>query len=327
MSSSTSEVVSDTFNNSKHPQLFLREIPGDYGLPFIGPIKDRLDYFYNQGQIEFFRSRATKYMSTVFRVNMPPGAFIASNSKVVVLLDANSFPVLFDTTKVEKKNILDGTFMPSTSFFGGYRPCAFLDPSEPKHAKLKQLFLSLLASLHDKFIPTFQTSLSELFNNIDSQVSTNSTADFNVLSDNMSYDFVFRLFFNINPTDTKLGSDGQGTITNWLALQLAPIATLGLATLPNCLEDFMLRTFKLPFFPVKSGYKKFYQVIYESSTSIFEEAEKLGLKKDEVCHNLIFLAGFNAFGGMKRLFPSLIKWIGIAGPKLHKQLADEIRGV
>ncbi|PIA55561.1 hypothetical protein AQUCO_00700100v1 [Aquilegia coerulea] len=207
--------------SSQEPQLPIREIPGDYGLPVIGPIKDHLDYFYNQGEIEFFRSREKKYASTVFRVNMPPGPFIASDSK---------------------KDVLDGTFMPVTSFFGGYRPCAFLDPSETKHARLKQLFFSLLASFHGKFILTFQTSLSEII------------------------------------------------LITWLTLQVAPLGTLGLTTLSKYVEDLLIHTFKLPFFPVKT-------------------------------------AGFNVLGGMIRLFLALIKWIGLAGPKLHKQLADEIRDV
>jgi hydroperoxide dehydratase len=41
----------------------------------------------------------------------------------------------------------------------------------------------------------------------------------------------------------------------------------------------------------------------------------------------VFLAGFNAFGGMKAWFPTLIKWVGTAGEKLHGQLANEIRTV
>ncbi|KAI6677836.1 hypothetical protein NL676_038632 [Syzygium grande] len=45
-------------------------IPGGYGLPFFGAIKDRLDYFYHEGTDEFFRTRMEKYQSTVFRSNM-----------------------------------------------------------------------------------------------------------------------------------------------------------------------------------------------------------------------------------------------------------------
>jgi hydroperoxide dehydratase len=55
-----------------------------------------MDYFYNQGRDEYFKSKIQKYQSTVFRANMPPGPFIAPNPHVVVLLDGKSFPVLFD---------------------------------------------------------------------------------------------------------------------------------------------------------------------------------------------------------------------------------------
>ena len=152
-SSSPSKLRSSSSNGSPSTDLPLKPIPGNYGLLFFGPIKDRLDYFYRQGKDTFFQTRIQEHQSTVFRTNMPPGPFISSNSNVIALLDAISFPILFDTSKVQKLNVLDGTYMPSTAYFGGYRVCAFLDPSEPKHARLKGLFFSILASRHDKFIP------------------------------------------------------------------------------------------------------------------------------------------------------------------------------
>ncbi|GJY00770.1 allene oxide synthase 3-like protein, partial [Tanacetum coccineum] len=175
----------------------LRAIPGDYGVPFFGPIKDRYDYFYNQGEDEFFKTRIAKYKSTVFRTNMPPGPFISSNSKVVTVLDSKSFPILFDVSKVEKRNILDGTYMPSTAFFGGYRVCAFLDPSEPNHRVLKTFCMNFLFSSRDKFIPYMRTSLSEMFVNLENEINDKSQADFNGHSDNMAFDFFFRLFTGV----------------------------------------------------------------------------------------------------------------------------------
>jgi len=51
------------------------------------------------------------------------------------------------------------------------------------------------------------------------------------------------------------------------------------------------------------------------------------MKRDEACHNLVFTLGFNAQGGFVNQFPILIKWIGLGGEGLHKQLAEEIRTV
>ncbi|KAK2978370.1 hypothetical protein RJ640_016472 [Escallonia rubra] len=330
MSSSSSSKLhpsSDKPPPSPGSKLPLREIPGTYGSPLFGAVKDRFDYFYNQGQDEFFQTRIQKYGSTVFRTNMPPGPFMASNPRVITVLDAISFPILFDTSKVEKKNVLDGTYMPSTSFTGGYRVCAYLDPSEPTHSTLKHFFLSLLASLHHKFIPTFQTTLSDLFTVVEDEISNKGDVYFNTLSDNMSFEFVFRLFCGKSPSETKLGSKGPDLVTTWLFFQLHPLISLGLKFVPNFLEDLLLHTFQLPFFAVKSQYKELYDAFYSSAGSILDAAEKNGIKRDEACHNLVFLAGFNAFGGMKALMPALLKWVGLAGESLHRRLANEIRTV
>ncbi|XP_026456192.1 allene oxide synthase 3-like [Papaver somniferum] len=306
----------------------LKEIPGNHGLPIIGPILDRYNYNYFQGHDEFIKSRMEKYKSSVFRMNMLPGQFIkVSDPKVIVLADALSFPILFDLSKVEKSNVLDGTFMPCLSFTGGCRTCAYLDPSEEKHSKLKSLFLSLIASRHDKFIPESQRCFKALFDGLEADVAEKGAANFNTLNDNMAFDLVFRVFFDINPADTMLGNKGPSMITKWLVLQLHPLITLGLPKIMSIVEDFFLHTFSYPSFLVKSDYQKIYEVIYTSSTSILDEAETLGLSKEEACHNLVFLAGFNAYGGMKALFPALMKWLCLGGQKLHKDLAEEIRTV
>ncbi|KAB1207208.1 Allene oxide synthase, chloroplastic [Morella rubra] len=323
-------MASKSSSSSPHsPVLPLKPIPGNYGLPFLGAIRDRLDYFYNQGRESFFRTRMEQHQSTVFRTNMPPGPFMASNPKVIALLDAVSFPILFDTSKVEKRNVLDGTYMPSTALTGGYRVCAFLDPSEPNHAALKRWFFSLLAARHDKFIPLFRNCLSELFVNLEDELSGKAgKANFNTLSDNMSFNFVFKLFCDRNPSDTKLGSDGPKLFDGWLFFQLAPLVTLGLQKWLNFLEDLLLHTFPLPAILVKSNYKKLYNAFYEPAGLDLDEAvNTFGIKRDEACHNLVFMAGFNAYGGTKTLFPALIKWVGLAGEKLHRELAHEIRTV
>ncbi|XP_060201274.1 allene oxide synthase 3 [Lycium barbarum] len=312
--------------DSSVSKLPMKEIPGDYGLPFFGAIKDRYDFHYNQGPEEFFRSRMKKYGSSIFRANAPPGPFNAPNSKVIVLLDAVSYPILFDNTQVDKQDYFEGTFMSSPAFNGGYKVCGFLGTTDPQHTRLKGLFLSTLARLHDKFIPIFVSSISQVFTSLEKELSEKGTSYFNPLSDNLSFEFNFRLFCEgKSPTDTSLGTNGPKTVDKWVFLQLAPLISLGLKFVPNFLEDLVLHTFPLPYFLVKSGHQKLYNAFYNNMGSILHEAEKLGLKRDEACHNFVFLAGFNSYGGMKVFFPSLIKWIGSAGPSLHSRLAKEIR--
>ncbi|KAI4325553.1 hypothetical protein MLD38_030938 [Melastoma candidum] len=302
----------------------LKAIPGSYGHRFFGPYADRFDYFYRQGTEEFFRSRVNKYGSTVFRVNMPPGPFVSPDPKVVVVLDATSFPVLFDTSKVEKRNVLDGTFMPSTDYMGGTRVCAFLDPSEPSHTANKRFIFYLLHSWHDTLVPLFRNSMQDFFVRLDDAFSAKGEAYFNSFSDQMSFDFILRLFCRKDPSETSIS---YKTFDKWLFLQLSPLITTKPLKILDVLEDLLLHTFPLPTFLVKSDYKKMYEVFYASNTEALGEAEKLGLGKKDACNNLVFLAGFSAYGGMKTTFPALIKWIGKAGEGLHRQLAEEIRTV
>ncbi|EFH40013.1 predicted protein [Arabidopsis lyrata subsp. lyrata] len=248
----------------------IRNIPGNYGLPIVGPIKDRWDYFYDQGAEEFFKSRIRKYNSTVYRVNMPPGGFIAENPQVVALLDGKSFPVLFDVDKVEKKDLFTGTYMPSTDLTGGYRILSYLDP------------------------------------------------------DGTACNFLARAFYGTNPVDTKLKADAPGLITKWVLFNLHPLLSLGL---PRIVEDPLLHTFSLPPALVKSDYQRLYEFFYESAGEILVEADKLGISREEATHNLLFATCFNTWGGMKILFPNMVKRIGRAGHKVHNQLAEEIRSV
>ncbi|KAL5987172.1 E1 ubiquitin-activating protein aos1 [Asimina triloba] len=300
----------------------IREIPGSYGLPLIGAIKDRLDYFYGQGREAFFASRVQKHKSTVFRTNMPPGPFISSDPKVVALLDAASFPILFDVSKVEKKDLFTGTYMPSTALTGGYRILSYLDPSEPMHAKLKQLLFFILKSSRDRIIPEFQSSYSTVFSTLESQLASKGKAGFNTPSDVAAFSFLARALFQADPAQTELGDDAPNLIATWVLLQLGPILSLGL---PAIIEEPLRQTFPVLPFLVKKNYDRLYRFFRDSAGAVLDEAERLGISKEEATHNLLFATCFNSFGGMKIMFPALVKRIGQAGAKLHRQLAEEIR--
>ncbi|OIW20092.1 hypothetical protein TanjilG_00583 [Lupinus angustifolius] len=287
------------FQSSK-PQLPLKQIPGSYGLPFFGPIRDRHDYFYHQGRDNFFATRIKQHNSTVIKINMPPGPFISSNSKVIALLDGASFPILFYNTKVEKRNVLDGTFMPSTPFTGGHRVCAYLDTTEPNqlysNASLSKIsFLGKMVRRTStlSWVPPRLTSCSGFFVII--KIHQRQTLVLRVL-DYLIRGFYFSLF------------------------RLQRLVFLRSSTI-------LIRTVPFPFCFATSRYKKLYEAFLKEAKTVLDEVEKLGIKRSEACHNLVFMAGFNAYGGLKNQFPILMKWIGLAGESLHKELAEEIRTV
>ncbi|KAL7603450.1 hypothetical protein Lser_V15G18793 [Lactuca serriola] len=320
--SAASPALNEVTISADHPPL--RVIPGSYGIPFFGPIKDRLQYFYGTGgPVEFFKSRVQEFRSTVYRTNMPPGPFISGDPKVIALLDAKSFPTLFDVSKVEKKDVFTGTYMPSTKLTGGYRVLSYLDPSEARHAELKNLMFFMLKSSSSRVIPQFQSTYTELFNTLEIQLDKTGEAPFNDVGEQAAFRFLGRAYFEVNPEDTKIGKDGPTLINKWVFFNLSPILTLGL---PWYIEEPLLHTFRLPAFLIQKSYQKLYDYFLSAATTVIEQAENLGIPKDEAVNNILFAVCFNTFGGMKILFPSTLKWIGLAGENLQTQLAEEIRG-
>ncbi|KAM0938029.1 putative hydroperoxide dehydratase [Dioscorea sansibarensis] len=327
MSSSASKImIQAVAGGAQESSLPVTEIPGSYGIPFLSPIRDRLDFYYFQGQDDFFKTRIEQYGSTVFRVNMPPGPFMARDPRVIAVLDAKSFDVLFDVSRVEKRDVFTGTYMPSTSLTGGYRVCSYLDPSEPTHAKIKQLLFNLLASRKSYVIPSFRSFYSSLFQTMESQLaaSPGAKSDFNKLNDVTAFDFLGDAYFGVRPSSTNLSTNGPSKATKWLFFQLCPLMTLGL---PKILEELFLHTFPLPPFLAKSDYKALYAYFSSAAAPVLDTAEKLGLSREEACHNLLFATVFNSYGGVKVLFPGILKWLALADPKLHSELAKEIRSV
>ena len=61
------------------------------------------------------------------------------------------------------------------------------------------------------------------------------------------------------------------------------------------------------------------------SAGVLNDAEKANpsaIPRNELLHNLAFLAIFNAYGGCKIFLPHLIKWLAHGGPELHARLTD-----
>ncbi|GAU15357.1 hypothetical protein TSUD_04260 [Trifolium subterraneum] len=303
-------------------KLPIRKIPGDYGIPFITPYKERQDYFYNQGRDEYFKSRIQKYQSTIFRTNVPPGGFIAQNPNVIALLDAKSFPILFDTNKIDKTDVFTGTYTPSTELTGGYRVLSYLDPSDPKHTQLKNLMFFLLKTRRNHVIPEFRSCYNELFGMVENELAKSGKASFGDANDQAAFNFLSRSLYGVNPVDTELGLDGPKMVQKWVLFQLGPVLKLGL---PKFLEDSMIHNFRLPFKLIKKDYQRLYDFFYNASGFALDEAERLGVSREEACHNLLFATCFNSFGGFKLFFPNVMKWIGRGGVRLHTKLATEIR--
>lgn len=321
--SSSDNTTKEEAGSSSSSSKEVREVPGSYGLPVLGKLKDRLDYFWFQGTQEFFSTRIAKH-GTVFRTHMPPGW---PDGRVIMLCDQKSFPVLFDTDKVDKTDIFTGTYMSDVSFTGGYRVLPYLDPSEPRHTQLKGFCFDVLRNNGTRFLPEFHRAIGEAYAVWESQLAdSGKSADFRGECSQFTFDFLMRAIARrdpVAPGADSLGAQGAGNLTLWIALQLAPGVSSGI--LPKWLDELLLHTFRLPFWPAAGGYTKVFKFLETYATDMVDIATRQhGLLKDDALHNLFFFINFNTHGGLNILFPSVISYLA-GRPDLHAEIAAEVR--
>ncbi|KAJ6819665.1 putative inactive linolenate hydroperoxide lyase [Iris pallida] len=307
-----------------------RPIPGSYGPPVVGPLKDRLDYFWFQGPEAFFRSRIESHKSTVFRANMPPTFpfFVGVDPRVICLLDCASFSSLFDLSVVEKRDVLIGDYMPSLRFTGNTRVAVYQDPSEPQHARVKNFCLDLLKRSAGTWASEFLAGLDTMLSAVEAEVSEKGSSNFILPLQKCIFRFLCKSIVGADPSASPdVGDQGFVMLDKWLALQLLPTVKLGV--IPQPLEELLAHSFPLPFFLVAGDYRKLYAFVAEQGHDVIELARtEYGLTEEDAVHNILFVLGFNAFGGFSVFLPSLVAAVGAGGRAgLRDRLKEEVRGV
>ncbi|KAM3744990.1 hypothetical protein ACB098_06G092200 [Castanea mollissima] len=304
----------------------LRTIPGSYGLPLLGPISDRLDYFWFQGPETFLKKRIEKHRSTVFRTNIPPTFpfFSNVNPNVVAVLDTKSFAHLFDMELVDKRDVLVGDFMPSVKFTGDLRVCAYLDTSEPQHSKLKSFAMDILKQSSKTWVSEVVTNLDTMWDDIESTITKSGSASYLVPLQKFIFKFLVKCLVGADPSSSQeIAESGYIMLDRWLALQLLPTVYIG-ALQP--LVEIFLHSWAYPFFLVSGDYNKIYEFVEKEGKEVLQRGEtEFGLSRKESIHNLLFVLGFNAFGGFSVFLPSLVSTIVSDTTGLQAKLRKEAR--
>ncbi|KAK7261130.1 hypothetical protein RIF29_27434 [Crotalaria pallida] len=304
----------------------LRQIPGSYGFPLLGPISDRLDYFWFQKPEGFFRKRMEKYKSSVFRTNVPPSFpfFMNVNPNVIAVLDCNSFSHLFDMELVEKKDVLVGDFVPSVAYTGNIRVGVYQDVSEPQHSKVKKFSMDILKRSSSIWVPELVSNLDIFWDNIEATLSKSKSAGYLFPLQQFLLNFLCKTMAGADTSrDTNIANSGYIMLDKWLALQLIPTISIGIL---QPLEEIFLHSFTYPFFLVSGDYNNLYNFIKQHGKEVIKRGEtEFGLSEDEAIHNLLFVLGFNAYGGFSVFLPSLIDAIASDSTGLQEKLRKEAR--
>uniref|UniRef100_A0A0D9VB78 hydroperoxide dehydratase n=1 Tax=Leersia perrieri TaxID=77586 RepID=A0A0D9VB78_9ORYZ len=311
-----------------------RPIPGSYGPPLLGPLRDRLDYFWFQGPEEFFRRRAMEHKSTVFRANIPPTFpfFVGVDPRVVAVVDAAAFTALFDPSLVDKGDVLIGPYVPSLSFTGGTRVGVYLDTDDPLHAQTKSFSIDLLRRAARNWAAEFRAAVEDMLvvveSDLDNSTSDSPSANYIIPLQNCIFRFLCKALVGADPAaEGIVDRFGVYILDVWLGLQLVPTQKVGV--IPQPLEELLLHSFPLPSFVVKPGYDILYRFVEKHGADAVSVAEKEhGISREDAINNILFVLGFNAFGGFSVFLPFLIMEIGKPGRDgLRRRLRDEVRRV
>ncbi|KAF7077024.1 hypothetical protein CFC21_081616 [Triticum aestivum] len=307
-----------------------KPIPGGYGAPVLGPLRDRLDYFWFQGPEEFFRRRAAQYRSTVFRANIPPTFpfFVGVNPRVVAIVDTAAFTALFDPELVDKRDCLIGPYNPSDSFTGGTRVGVYLDTEEPEHERTKAFAMDLLRRSSRVWAPEFLEGvdgmLAAIESDLDAGKGKDGGASFLVPLQKCIFRFLCRSVASADPAAEDLVDRyGLFILDVWLGLQLVPTQKIG--AIPQPLEELLLHSFPFPSILVKPGYDLLYRFLEKhGAESVAVGVKDHGMTDKDAINNILFLLGFNAFGGFSVFLPFLILQVG-KDAALRARLRDEVR--
>ncbi|EFJ10366.1 hypothetical protein SELMODRAFT_183932 [Selaginella moellendorffii] len=301
----------------------LKDVPGSYGVPVVGALKDRLDFYWFQGEVEFYKSRMAKNQSTVFRVNFPPGPPGFPEGHGIVLLDQVSYSVLLDNAKVDKRDTLIGSYMPDLAFTGGYRTLPYLDTAEEKHTTYKSLMFEILHESAQRFGPELSSAFDRTAQEWEAKIAKDGSVESLSTAGNMVIQFLYKTITHQDPMAT-MGDDPHSVYMAWTGVQFAGIAY---TSLPHITEELLMHSFQLPFFPIKKKYEQIVEFFRSAGSGLLDLAvTKYGLDREEALHNLVFSFGINTRLGLLKMFPPILFFIARAGAEFQARLKQEIRG-
>ncbi|KAH7315969.1 hypothetical protein KP509_21G072300 [Ceratopteris richardii] len=211
--------------------------------------------------------------------------------------------------------------MPSTSFYGGIRPCIYLDTSEERHTKIKSFMLSLLKEKSSLWIPEMDKATTEIFPSWESKLKENPNgAELSSETGQVALNVLIRTLMGVEPSQDGLT---PSMFSIWLGPQLLPIASVGL---PHLLEELILHNIRVPYLLVAYFYNKIQSFFRKHGGDLLDKAEKeFGVEREDALHNIIFTTGFNAFGGLNIFLPYVVSCVGLVSEDMKAEMAKQAR--
>ncbi|MFS7933554.1 putative cytochrome P450 [Helianthus anomalus] len=173
------------------------------------------------------------------------------------------------------------------------------------------------------WVPTLTTLLDTTWDTIESQLDS-GPVNYLIPIQKFIFAFASLCIAGADPANSPdIADKGYIRMDRWLAVQLLPIVPI---TAFQPLVEIFLHSFPYPYFFVSRDYKKLYEFVESEGKEVISRARtEFKLSKEDATHNLLFIIGFNAFGGFSILFPSLLSALAADETGVQEKLRKEVR--
>ncbi|KAL9322598.1 hypothetical protein ACSQ67_010651 [Phaseolus vulgaris] len=189
--------------------------------------------------------------------------------------------------------------------------------------QVKSYLMDILKRSSSIWVSELVSNLDILWDNIESTLSNSSSVSYFSPLQQFLFTFLCKVLAGADPSrDPKIADSGSAMLNRWLALQLLPTVSIGIL---QPLEEIFLHSFAYPFFLVSGDYNNLYNFVKQQGKDTINRGEVgFGLTQEEAIHNLLFVLGFNSYGGFSIFLPSLIDAIA-SNSALQEKLKKEAR--
>lgn len=190
--------------------------------------------------------------------------------------------------------------------------------------QVKKFSMDLLKRSSTIWVPTLTSNLDTMWDTLESNLTKSGSASYLIPIQKLIFSFFARCLVGADPSNSPdIADSGYVMVDLWLALQLLPTIKIGVL---QPLEEIFIHSFAYPFALVSSGYNKIVKFIEEQGKEVVERGmTEFGLSREETVHNLIFILGFNAYGGFAIFLPTLLSKIGTDETGIQEKLREEVR--
>ncbi|KAG6657758.1 hypothetical protein CIPAW_04G113000 [Carya illinoinensis] len=192
------------------------------------------------------------------------------------------------------------------------------------YMQLKSFAMDILKQGSKTWVTEVLGNLETMWDGIESTISKSGSASYIIPLQQFIFKFLMKSLVGADPSvSQEIADSGYIMLDRWLAVQLLPTVKIGIL---QPLEEIFLHSWAYPFLLVSGDYKKLCDFVKKEGKEVLRRGEtEFGLSAEDSLHNLLFILGFNAFGGFSVYLPGLMSRIVSDKTGLQEKIGTEVK--